>query len=188
MGDHRLALAFGAGFPYVQILAAYSLVDWLDADLNIDSLFGVATQFSLGPKIRLLRTDSVSVAFEMQGQAAVFRTPAASEQQGARYLTGMRNWGIQPQLIVSTRGSYGSIFGSFVYEGTFDTEPVSATPLGGNPGAWSYGSNIGFHLGGELAPAKNLVHGYALIGLDFHLRDGDFPVLPLVELGFDFPT
>jgi hypothetical protein len=186
VGDHRLAFGFGAGFPYVQAMAAYNVLDGLDADLNVDSLYGVATQVSLGPKLRMVRGDGVAFALEVQGQYCWFRTPASQESQGARYITGLRNLGLQPQALLSYKARYGSLFATAFYQGTFDLEPVSQGPLTGNPGSWSYGSNLGFHLGGELAPG-GLIHAYGIVGLDFHLRSGDFPVLPVIELGFSFP-
>jgi len=187
LGGNRLAFAFGAGFPYVQAAVGLNLLEGLDADLNLDSLYGVATQLSLGPKLRLAHAGGLALAAEVQGQWAVFRTSAAAEKTGARYLTGLRNFGVQPQLVVSYRGHYGSIFASAIYQGTFDLEPQSSGPLQGDPGAWTYGSNLGFHLGGELAPS-GVVHAYGVVGLDFHLRQADFPVLPVVELGFTFPS
>jgi hypothetical protein len=186
LGSGRLAFAFGAGFPWVQAMAGYNIAGLLDVDLNVDSLYGVATQLSLGPKVRLVRAGPLSLGLDLQGQWAFFRTPAVAESNGARFLTGIRNFGVQPQLILSVKGQYGVLFARAVYQGTFDLEPVTAGPLAGDPGPWSYGSNLGFHLGGELIP-NSLVHAYGVVGLDFHTRQGDFPVLPVIELGFSFP-
>jgi hypothetical protein len=191
LGGQRLAFGFGAGFPYVQAMAAYNATEGLDVDLNVDSLYGVATVFSLGPKLRLAHLDGVAFAVELQGQYALFRQPAASDggpgSTGSRELTGLRNLDFEPQAILSFKGRWGSLFASAFYQGTFDFEPVSQGPLAGTPGPWTYGSNLGVHLGGEVIPT-GLVHAYMILGLDFHLRTGDFVVLPVIELGFTFPT
>jgi hypothetical protein len=186
LGDHRLAFGFGAGFPYVQAMAAYNATDGLDLDVNIDSLYGVATVFSFGPKLRVVHDGGVALAVELQGQACWFRKAAISDQ-ATRQLIGTRNFDFQPQIILSYKGRYGALFGSVSYQGTFDTEPISQSPLGGNPGPWSYGSNVGLHMGLELIPF-GVVHGYAVLGLDFHTRSGDDVVVPLAEFGLTFPS
>ncbi len=186
VGDHRLAFGFGAGFPYVQAMAAYNAIDGLDLDLNVDSLYGIATVFSLGPKLRLVHDGGVAIAIELQGQVAWFRKAAVTDES-TRQLIGTRNFDVQPQIILSYKGRYGAVFGSLIYQGTFDTEPISLSPLGGNPGPWTYGSNLGLHLGVELIPF-GLVHGFAVLGLDFHTRNGDDPVMPMAEFGLTFPS
>jgi hypothetical protein len=185
LGAGNLRFAVGAGFPYVQAQAGVGASSRLDVDFEVDSLYGAATQLGLGPKLRLFGDSSFALALRLRGQWTAFRNPAFDEtSKSARHITGLRNWGIEPALVLSARGRAGSIFGIARYQETYATEPDLGGPLSGPGPRW--GANLGFYLGGELNNAS-LVHLYGLVGVDLHLRSGDAPAMPRAELGITFP-
>jgi hypothetical protein len=186
LGPGHLAFGLTFGFPYVQALVGYGLVDGIDLDLQVDTLYGAATQVGIGPKVRLLGDDGLALAAQVHGQATVFRHPVIDETStGARHVTGLRNFGVEPGLVVSSRGLLGSTFGAVTVPLTYASEAEFRGPLSGALPAW--GTNLGVYVGGELKAGAGLVHLFAEAGVDFHFRDGDSPVLPRVELGFTFP-
>lgn len=188
LGAGQLRFGFAAGFPYVQAVAGVGVASNADLDLQIDSLYGAATQFGLGPRFRLFGDDGLACALALQGQWTLFRNPAFSESSGsARHLTGLRNWGIEPSLVLSSRGSSGSVFGVARAQVTYATETETQGPLAGVDPSQRWGGNAGLYVGGELASGSSLVHVYGEVGVDLHLRSVDVPVLPRIELGFTFP-
>lgn len=187
LGQGNLGFAFAFGFPWVMAQAGVGVLDRLDLHLVATTPYGAALQVGLGPQLRLAGgRDGFALALRLRGQAAVFRTRALAEETGVRYVTGMRNFGIEPSLVASVRGRLGSAWAAVRYQGTFDTEPVALGPLAGNPGTWRYGSNLALHVGGELAPSGPL-HLFADAALEFHLSGRDFPVIPTLLVGFTFP-
>lgn len=188
LGAGQVRFAFAAGFPYVQAELGVGLSSGLDAVVSVDSLYGAANQVGIGPKLRLAGDDDLALAISLQGQWTYFRNPAFLETSGsARHLTGLRNWGIEPSLILSTRGKNGCIYGVARGQATYATEPETQGPLAGVDASQKWGANVGVYVGGELNPGTALVHVYGEVGLDLHLRNGDLPVLPRLEVGFTFP-
>ena len=187
MGPGSVRFALAAGFPYVQGMAGVGLSRALDLDFNVDTLYGAATQLGLGPKMKVVGDQSLALAVGVQGQWTGFRNPAFAESSsGARHITGLRDWGIQPSAVVSSRGRAGSIFGVAQLQFTYSTEPELGGPLaGGSIDTW--GTNLGIFVGGELNSSSSLVHAYGLVGIDLHFRTGDSPALPRLEVGFTFP-
>ncbi|MBS2029460.1 MAG: hypothetical protein JST54_16280 [Deltaproteobacteria bacterium] len=187
MGPGSVRFALAAGFPYVQGMAGVGLTRAMDVDFNVDTLYGAATQLGVGPKLRVAGDQSLAFALSLQGQWTGFRNPAFAESgSGARHITGLRDWGLQPSAIVSSRGRSGSIFGVAQVQFTYATEPELSGPLtGGSIDSW--GTNLGLYVGGELNSSSSLVHAYGLVGLDLHFREGDSPALPRLEVGFTFP-
>jgi len=186
LGAGELGFGLAVGFPYVQAQAALGLFDRLQLDLQVDTLYGAATQLGFGPKVRLLGGPTgFALALRLRGQWTFFRNPAFEESPGsARHLTGLRNWGLEPALVLSGRSARGSLFGVVRYQATYASEAELSGPLSGVPDAW--GGNVGLYIGGELN-TRSLVHVYGLAGLDLHLRQTDSRALPRVELGFTFP-
>lgn len=186
LGPGRMAFGLTAGFPYVQALAGCGLAEGLDLDLQIDTLYGAATQVGVGPKLRLWGDEGLALAAQLHLQGAVFRHPFVDESStGARHVTGLRDLGVEPGLVISTRGQVGSLFGVATVPLTYAPQPETSGPLSGGLPAW--GTNLGVYVGGELKAGSGLVHLFAEVGLDFHFRSGDVPVLPRLELGFTFP-
>lgn len=186
LGDHRLGFAFGFGFPYVQALAAFSALDALDAQLTVDTVYGAATQLGLGAKLRLVQSDTTAFALRLRGEAAWFRTPASSEDHGVRYVTGLRNYALEPELIFSTRRMSGALWVDLGVQVTFDLEPQTTGPLSGDPGDFRGGANAHLEVGGELASSA-LLHAYGVLGVQAHFNPGDFPLIPYLTVGFSFP-
>ena len=187
LGRGHLAFGLTFGFPYVQALIGYGVADGVDLDLQVDTLYGAATQVGLGPKVRLLGDEGLALAAQLHAQATAFRRPVIDETStGARHVTGLRNFGLEPGLVLSSRGLLGSTFGAVTLPLTYATEAEFRGPLSGALPAW--GTNLGVYVGGELKAGAGLVHLFAEAGVDFHFRDGDAPVLPRVELGFTFPN
>lgn len=185
-GDLRFALA--AGFPFLQGAVGVGVGGGVDLDLRIDTFYGVANQFGVGPKVRVFGDDGFALALGLQLQGTVFRNPAivdGLDADSARHLTGLRNWGVEPEVVVSTRGAAGSLFGGIAYQATYATEPDAQAPLSGPSPKW--GSNLGLRVGGELGFGRNRWRLFAVVGLDLHLRTGDAPALPRAEVGFTFP-
>jgi hypothetical protein len=186
MGPGTVRFALAAGFPYVQGVAGVGLADAVDLNLQVDTLYGAATQLSLGPKVRLAGDEGLAFAVGLQAQWTGFRNAASTETSGsARHLTGLRNWGLQPSAYLSSRGRAGSVFGVVQLQETYATEDEIDGPLSGP--APRLGTNLGLYVGGELNSGTALVHLYGLLGVDLHFRSGDSPALPRIELGFTFP-
>jgi len=188
LGRGNLRFALAAGFPYVQGAVGVGVGGRVDLDLRVDTFYGAANQFGVGPRVRVFGGDAFALALGLQLQGTLFRSPAIADglsADSARHLTGLRNWGVEPELVVSTRGTAGSLFGGVAYQATYATEPDAQAPLTGPPPKW--GSNLGLRLGGELGFGRNRWRLFAVLGLDLHLRAGDAPVLPRAELGFTFP-
>lgn len=113
------------------------------------------------------------VLLAVEGEGSFFATPTVSENRGARWITGHRNFGLSPQALLSYQATGRSprLFAQVDYLMTFDRE--SPTLLGHNARA---------HLGAEL-PLSPMASFVFRFGLSIHGRPEDAPVMPSAALG-----
>ncbi|MDP1823954.1 MAG: hypothetical protein Q8L48_11955 [Archangium sp.] len=176
LGQWKRGASVTLGFPLITARASIGLADRLDVGLGFQTFFGLMNEFLVHVKVALYRGTSWSLAAAVEGSGAFFVQSAADEQRGARWLTGRRNYGVSPSLILTWQGESARsarLFAQVSYLLTFEV-PMAAL-----------GHNVSTHLGAEL-PLSPKVSFVFMFGLGVHGRAEDSPVMPDASLGLAF--
>lgn len=185
LGQWKRGQAIFLGFPLLGIKLAIGLLDRLDFFLGFESFYGVMNEFHGGFKIGIIRGNNWSVAASVEGMLALFGQRASKEVRGPRWITGHRNYGVSPGVIVSYQGDSpraARLFLDARYLLAFDTEPFAKDPLNGVPAALLLGHNVQVHFGAEM-PLSARTSFVFMLGLDIHGRSDDAVVMPVASLG-----
>lgn len=186
VGRGGLAASFSLGFPTLSARVAYGVLNGLDALAGVDSLYGMMNEVRLGGRWRLLDGGpDWSLALVAEGSHAFFLRPASVELKGARYLSGRRNWNVQPGFVASLRmtgARAARLFLDVRYHLSLDTEPIQRTPLGGLPPAVVSGSAFPVRFGAEVPLSEKTSYSVTLGG-DVRTRPEDASFMPMFSIG-----
>ncbi|MBX7100276.1 MAG: hypothetical protein K1X89_21345 [Myxococcaceae bacterium] len=174
------------GFPTVEVRAYVGLLDWLDAGLTFQSMYGFMNDLRAVVKAAFVNGPGVSLGASLEGGVNFFVTRAARETNGPRWITGRRNFALSPALTATYQGSSprsGRAFLTLRYLLAFDTEPFAKDPLAGVPSSLVLGHNFSATIGAEIPVTETTSFVFAF-GLEVHGRSEDSPAMPTAHLGF----
>lgn len=173
------------GFPLVQLRVNLGLHRLLDVGVGFDSLYVTLNEPRLTVRWSPLSSERWALALQLEAGAAFFTARSQAEGFGPRWLTGRRNFNIQPGVLVSYQGAHpraARLFLQAFYLLALDTEPYQRTPLGGTPLGVQPGHNAGLRVGAEL-PVTSYSSLVFSLGADAHFRTGDSVMMPSAALG-----
>ncbi|QSQ28337.1 hypothetical protein JY651_31980 [Pyxidicoccus parkwayensis] len=186
VGQGGLAASFSLGFPTLSARLAYGVLPRVDALAGVDSLYGMMNELRLGGRWMVLDGGPRwSLGLVAEGSRAFFLRPASVELKGARYLSGRRNWNVQPGLVGSLRMNgprAARLFLDVRYHLSLDTEPIQRTPLGGLPPAVVSGSAFPIRFGAEI-PLSEKTSYSVTVGGDIRTRPEDADFMPVASVG-----
>ncbi len=185
LGQWKRGQAVYVGFPALGLRLAIGLLERLDFAVGFETFYGVMNEFHVGVKFGLLRGAHWNLSLAGDCMLALFSQRAAKEQKGPRWITGHRNYGANPGLIVSYQGESpraARLFADLRYLIAFDTDPFAKDPLNGVPANLVIGHNVTLRFGAEL-PLSARTSFMFMLGIDFHGRDADAVVMPVAMLG-----
>lgn len=185
-GKGGLAASFSLGFPTLSARVAYGVLPRVDALVGLDSLYGMMNEVRLGGRWMVLDGGPRwSLGLVVEGSHAFFLRPASVELKGARYLSGRRNWNVQPGLAGSLRmrgPRAPRLFLDVRYHLSLDTEPIQRTPLGGLPPAVVSGTAFPIRFGAEVPLSEKTSYSVTLGG-DVRTRPDDADFMPVFSIG-----
>lgn len=185
LGQWKRGQAIFLGFPLLGLKLAIGLLDRLDFFVGFESFYGVMNEFSGGFKAMLVKGERWTFAASVEGMYALFGQRASKEIRGPRWITGHRNFGASPGVLISYQGvspRAARLFLDARYLLTFDTEPFAKDPLNGVPPNLLLGHNVLLHFGAEM-PLSARTSFVFMLGLDIHGRSDDAVVMPVASLG-----
>ncbi|MCA2977561.1 MAG: hypothetical protein INH37_04700 [Myxococcaceae bacterium] len=185
LGKLKRAQAFVLGFPFVQVKAALGVLDQFDVGLSYETLYLTHHEVRGTAKYGFAPSPGWWLALAFEAGGAVFNTRASREVQGARWLTGRRNFNFAPGFIVSFQGSTvraARLFVDLRYVLAIDTEPFASTPLQAVPASFIAGHNAQARAGGEF-PLSERTSFFFAFGLDLPFRPEDAPAMVNVAVG-----
>lgn len=185
LGQWNRGIAVYLGFPLLGARFAIGVLPEVDLGVAIDSLYGIMNDFRLHAKWQVFGDAHWSLAVAAEGGPALFTQSPQSENHGARWFTGRRNWNVAPGLIVSYRGDSphsARVFADVRCAVAFDTEPYARFPLSGVPANVQVAANVPVRLGAEMpfSPQTSFVFTF---GLDLHGRSDDSSFMIAVAVG-----
>ncbi len=185
LGQWKRGLGLYIGFPLLGVRGAIGLTPQLDVGLGFDSFFGWMNEIRVHAKYQLYAGANWSAAVALEGGKAFFAQPPSAESNGARWLTGRRNWNIAPGVLVSYRGDSprsARLFLDVRYNLALDTQPYQRDPLGGVPASVQLGHNVPIRFGAEM-PFTSLTSFLFTLGFDLHGRVEDSNFMPVCAVG-----
>ncbi|MBX5484828.1 MAG: hypothetical protein IRZ16_23645, partial [Myxococcaceae bacterium] len=186
LGAGRRGVAAYLGFPLLGIKAGIGAWDRLDVGLGFDSFYGVMNEPRAWVKLNAVKGQHWSLSIPLEAGAAFFTQRPETEQAGARWLTGRRNYNIELGMIVGYRGDgprAARLFLDVRYLAALDTQPYSETPLGGVPAPIVWGHNVPIRMGAEMpfSPSTSFLFDF---GFDLHGRaPRDSAFMPVASVG-----
>ncbi|RKH32006.1 hypothetical protein D7V93_44260, partial [Corallococcus llansteffanensis] len=93
------------GFPLVSARTLYGVLPRLDLGLGVDSVYGLMIEPRASVRFTALDSPLASLAVVVDGGRAFFLRPPETEEKGARYLSGRRDWNVAPGLVFSLQGA-----------------------------------------------------------------------------------
>jgi hypothetical protein len=173
------------GFPLAQIRVNLGLHRLLDVGIGFDTLYGTLNEPRVSARWTPLLGEHWALALQLEAGATFYSVRAQGEGYGPRWITGRRNFNIQPGLLISYQGSHpraARLFLQLFYLLALDTEPFQRQPLDPVPRGVAVGHNAGLKFGAEL-PLTSYTSLVFSLGADFHFRTGDSIVMPSAALG-----
>lgn len=190
LGQWRRGFGAYLGFPLLGIKAGIGVLDRLDVGVGFDSFYGVMNEARAFVKLNLFQDKSWAISAQLEGGAAFFvQSPEVEGNgggRGARWLTGRRNFNIEPGLIFSYRGETpqsSRLFLDLRYHAALDTQPFAKDPLGGVPPSVVVGHNVPVRMGAEMpfTPTTSFLFSF---GFDIHGRAPlDSAFMPVAYVG-----
>jgi len=185
LGQWKRGLGIYMGFPLLGAKFALGLTDHIDAGVMFDSMYGVMNDFRLHLKWQLVDRKNWTAAFVADGGYALFASSPQAEGSGPRWLTGRRNWNLNPGLLISYRGDSPHSPRLFLDSRcaiAFDTQPYEVDPLSGVPGSVQTSANFTSRAGAEM-PFSAKTSFLFMFGFDIHGRSTDSPFMVDVSVG-----
>ncbi|CAM4074229.1 hypothetical protein COSO111634_32680 [Corallococcus soli] len=185
MGARRLGVGMEVGFPFVSARGVYGVLPRLDLGLGVDSVYGLMTEARASARFTLLDSPNVSLAAVVDGGRAFFLRPPDTEQKGARYLSGRRDWNVAPGVVASFQGDAPRAVRPYMDLRcllAFDLDPIQSDPLGGVPPAWKVDASILLRLGLEFPVGEKTSYAVS-VGGDFRSRSTDAEFMPTLSMG-----
>ncbi|MBS1152617.1 MAG: hypothetical protein H6Q89_4315, partial [Myxococcaceae bacterium] len=168
LGQWKRGQALFLGFPLLGLKLSLGLLDRLDFSVGFESFYGVMNEFHTGFKVGISRGSNWSISASVEGMLALFAQRASKEIHGPRWITGHRNYGVSPGVLVSYQGDSpraARLFLDARYLLAFDTEPFARAPLSGVPPGLILGHNVQFRFGAEI-PLSSRTSFVFLLGLE----------------------
>lgn len=184
-GQWSAAAAFSIGFPLVTARVGLGLTDRIDVGLGFDTFYGIMNEPRAFLRVLIAGGERVHFAAKVEGGAATFIQPPNNEGNGARWLTGRRNYNLAPALVLSIEGESprsARFFFELSYLIAFDTQPFQEDPLGGIPGPLQISGNIPVR-GGVEVPFSASTSFLVQLGFELHGRREDSSFMPTIAVG-----
>ncbi len=185
LGQWKRGLGLYIGFPLLGVRGSIGVTNSLDLGLAFDSFYGWMNEFRVHAKLQVFSGQNWSGAVALEAGKAFFAQPPSAESNGARWLTGRRNWNIAPGFILSYRGDSprsARLFLDVRYNLALDTQPFQRDPLGGVPASVQLGHNVPVRFGAEM-PFTSLTSFLFTLGFDLHGRVEDSNFMPVCAVG-----
>ncbi len=185
LGQWKRGQSVSFGFPLITLRLAMGLTNRFDAGVGFDSFYGVMNELRLTARYAFFTSPTWNLAGSIEGGGAFFNVRANKEVNGPRWITGRRNGNLAPGLVASFQSTHARaarLYLDLRYMMTFDTEPFARNPLAGVPPSLVIGHNVLANLGAEIPLTDKTSFAFRL-GLDFHLRAEDAPVMPVALVG-----
>ncbi|MFB1483264.1 hypothetical protein [Corallococcus sp. RDP092CA] len=185
LGSGHMGVGMELGFPFVSARGVYGVLERLDLGLGVDTVYGLMTELRASARLTLLESDNVSLAFGVDGGHAFFLRPPDTEDKGARYLSGRRDWNVAPGLVMSFQGDGPRAWRPYLDVRAlmaFDMDPVQKDPLSGVPPAWKLDAAVLVRMGAEFPVGEKTSYAVSLGG-DFRSRSTDAEFMPTLSVG-----
>lgn len=174
-----------AGFPTFNVQARYGLAEKFDLGVAFESFYGMMNEAQIRTRYQFIGGTGLELAGVLDGSFAQFVLKPQSDQYGARWITGRRNWNVAPGIVLSRRASSPLMPRLFLDARVliaFDTQPFQRNPLGGVPPGVQVGWNVPVRMGAEIpiSPSSSFVVD---LGFDVHGRPGDSVFMPVLSVG-----
>ncbi|RKI54139.1 hypothetical protein D7X55_30485, partial [Corallococcus sp. AB049A] len=185
LGSGHAGVGMELGFPFVSARGVYGVLEHLDLGLGVDTVYGLMTELRASARFTLLDSDNVSLALVVDGGHAFFLRPPDTEDKGARYLSGRRDWNVAPGLVASFQGDSPRAWRPYLDVRAlmaFDLDPIQKDPLGGIPPAWKLDASVLVRLGAEFPVGEKTSYAVSLGG-DFRSRSTDAEFMPTLSVG-----
>ncbi|TSC33744.1 hypothetical protein [Corallococcus sp. Z5C101001] len=185
LGAGHLGVGMELGFPFVSARGVYGVLERLDLGLGVDTVYGLMTEVRASARLTLLDGQNASLAFVTDGGHAFFLRPPDTEEHGARYLSGRRDWNVAPGLVGSFQGSSPRAWRPYLDVRcllAFDTHPVLRDPLGGVPPSWELDVSVLVRVGAEFPVGEKTSYAVSFGG-DFRDRPGEAEFMPTLSVG-----
>ncbi|RKG85839.1 hypothetical protein D7W82_18445, partial [Corallococcus sp. CA049B] len=185
LGSGHGGVGMELGFPFVSARGVYGVLEHLDLGLGVDTVYGLMTELRASARFTLLDSDNVSLAFVVDGGHAFFLRPPDTEDKGARYLSGRRDWNVAPGLVTSFQGDSPRAWRPYLDVRAlmaFDMDPIQKDPLSGMPPAWKLDASVLVRLGAEFPVGEKTSYAVSFGG-DFRSRSSDAEFMPTLSVG-----
>lgn len=185
LGQWNRGQALVMGFPSSQLRLAIGLLGALDVGIVYETALFMSHELRGFAKLGFGKGSGISFAVIAEAGGAWFGRRASREVNGARWMTGRRNYNFLPGVVLSYQASSlraARLFFEGRYVLTIDTEPFSTTPLEGVPSSVIIGHNVVVRLGAELPLTERTAFTFSF-GLDGHLRSVDSATMPFLAVG-----
>ncbi|WP_375743322.1 hypothetical protein NR800_34305 [Corallococcus interemptor] len=185
LGSGHAGVGMSLGFPFVSARGVYGVLEHLDLGLGVDTVYGLMTELRASARLTVLDSDNVSLAVVVDGGRAFFARPPDTEDKGARYLSGRRDWNVAPGLVTSFQGDSPRAWRPFLDVRAlmaFDMDPIQRDPLSGMPPAWKLDAAVLVRLGAEFPVGEKTSYAVSLGG-DFRSRSTDAEFMPTLSVG-----
>lgn len=185
LGAGHLGVGLEVGFPFVSARAVYGVLPRLDLGLGVDSVYGLMIEPRASARFTALDSPRASLAVVVDGGHAFFLRPPETEEKGARYLSGRRDWNVAPGLVFSFQGDGPRSIRPYMDLRclvSFDTHPTQSSPLGGLPPELKVDAAVLVRLGAEFPVGEKTSYAVSL-GADFRSRATDAEVMPTLSMG-----
>ncbi|WP_242593786.1 hypothetical protein [Corallococcus exiguus] len=185
LGSGHAGVGMELGFPFVSARGLYGVLEHLDLGLGVDTVYGLMTELRASVRFTLLDSDNVSLAFVVDGGHAFFLRPPDTEDKGARYLSGRRDWNVAPGLVASFQGDSPRAWRPYLDVRAlmaFDMDPIQKDPLSGVPPAWKLDASVLVRLGAEFPVGEKTSYAVSFGG-DFRSRSSDAEFMPTLSVG-----
>ncbi|GMU03020.1 hypothetical protein KH5H1_71400 [Corallococcus caeni] len=185
LGSGHVGVGMELGYPFASARAVYGVLEPLDLGLGVDTVYGLMTELRASARLTLMDSQNVSLALVADGGRAFFLRPPDTEDRGARYLSGRRDWNVAPGLVASFQGDgprawrpYLDVRALFA----FDLDPIQRDPLSGVPPAWKLDAAVLVRLGAEFPVGEKTSYAVSFGG-DFRSRSTDAEFMPTLSVG-----
>lgn len=183
---HRVGADLTVGYPLVSLRVGYGFLPSLDAGIGFDTLYGLLNEpRAWGRWMVAGGPTGASLALTAEAGAAFFSKDRALDFQGARFLTGRRNFNLVPGVRLGFAGESTRATRIYVSEEmllALDTQTISTEPLGGLPPPVELVTSFLTRVGAEF-PITSSTSFTLNLGFDIHNSPEDATFVPVASIG-----
>lgn len=186
IGLFRLVGGLRVGFPVAEVRMGIGLPAHVSAGLAYSTMYTFSHEFAAWGRWAFWQGYSAALAAAVDVSVAGFNQHPSADSRG-RFLTGRRNFNVQPGLTASIRGQGPRPLLAWVdvrYLLTVDTQPIAISPLAPGGGR-ELGHNVVVQLGVEI-PLVEWLGFVGGLGVEGHGRFNDIPAVVTASLGLTF--